>query len=461
MDAAGLDTIAAIASAPGGAARAIVRISGPDTVSVIQALCGGQLVAVKRPATTRLTLRLKSASEAALFLPCQVLLWPGRRSYTRQPLAEIHLAGSPALVERVLSETVRCGARLARPGEYTLRAFLAGRVDLFQAEAVLGVIDAQEERAFKTALAQLAGGLSRPLCELRGMLLDLLADLEAGLDFADEDIEFVTPEQLLARLQAAEEQLQALAARLTSRAARDEPPRVVLAGLPNSGKSRLFNALSQSSTALVSATAGTTRDFLSVTVDFSDVTAQLIDTAGIEAAAPRSFAAAAQNFTSAQIERAELRLLCLDASRPEEPWETAQLARFRATEATQDNLSSLPTILIATKSDLPSARQFSSETILTSAATGAGLAELQAAITARLRQQPGEAVAGTATRCRAGIESASAALRRGGELAARRGGDELVAAEIRVALAEIGQLSGAVYTEDLLDRIFSRFCLGK
>ncbi|MEX1225021.1 MAG: tRNA uridine-5-carboxymethylaminomethyl(34) synthesis GTPase MnmE, partial [Pirellulales bacterium] len=197
------DTIAAIGSAAGGAARGMVRVAGPRAIDVVAGVftpidASAALAEVRAASVVPGSIRL--ASEPPLTLDCDLFVWPNERSYTREPLVELHLLGSPPLLHAVLDEVCRQGARLAGPGEFTLRAFLAGRIDLTQAEAVLGVIDARGDADLKTALRQLAGGLSGPLDQLRDRLLDLLAHLEAGLDFAEEDIEFITAEELAGQL---------------------------------------------------------------------------------------------------------------------------------------------------------------------------------------------------------------------------------------------------------------------
>ena len=250
-----------------------------------------------------------------------------RRSYTREPVAEFHTLGSPPLLEALLRAVCTAGARLARPGEFTLRAFLAGRFDLVQAEAVLGVIDAADRRELDVALAQLAGGLTRPLVELRGSLLDLLADLEAGLDFVEEDIRFVAGGELQRRLAAAADQVEQLRGQMRTRGRTDVEPRVVLVGWPNVGKSSLFNALTGRDAALVSERPGTTRDYLTATLSLGDSTCRLVDTAGSEPTADEPIASAAQRSRQTQSEQARLRLLCLDSTRPPNAWEQNELDR--------------------------------------------------------------------------------------------------------------------------------------
>ncbi len=204
-----------------------------------------------------------AARRLAVAAECDCLRVARWRSYTGQPLVEIHAPGSPPLLEAVLARSFEAGVRPAHPGELTLRAFLAGRMDLLQAEAVLGVIDAAGEDTLAIALRQLAGGISGRMSQVRGDLIDLLADLEAGLDFVEDGIEFVSRDDLAARIGRAQSTIGELLAQCQSRAQSQGRRRVVLAGLPNAGKSTLFNALLSRDAALVSAVAGTTRDYLS------------------------------------------------------------------------------------------------------------------------------------------------------------------------------------------------------
>jgi tRNA modification GTPase len=358
------------------------------------------------------------------------------------------------LLDAALETVCAAGARLAGPGEFTLRAFLAGRLDLTQAEAVLGVIDAESHRELDVALAQLAGGLARPLNTLRDQLADLLADVEAGLDFVEEDIRFITPGRLEERLAEAGDAAAGIIEQMCSRTRLSGEARVVLIGWPNVGKSSLLNALAGDSAAIVSPTAGTTRDYVTRRAACDGLHCWLIDTAGVEVRPPNNGVAdAAQAMTAEQSRMAHLQLLCLDATRPLNAWEKHQLLH--------DNGKRL---LVLTKIDAGRNTHLDREALETSSLTGQGLTALRTAIAQRIADSfraEGNVVADTAARCRDSLQSALASLKRARKLAAGRLGEELVAAELRIALDQLGTVVGAVYTEDVLDRIFSRFCIGK
>jgi len=457
------DTIVAIASAPGGAARGIVRLSGPRT----QACLAGffQPTSPQTPSGLRVEIGLVRLADIAVLLPCDVYFWPNDRSYTRQPSAEMHTLGSPPLLEALVRTACAHGARPALPGEFTLRAFLAGRVDLTQAEAVLGVVDAADPRALDVALQQMAGGLAKSLHRVREELLDLVAHIEASLDFAEEDIEFVSPAEIDRCLVAASDAVSDLLGRMSTRDATGDAVRAALIGSPNVGKSSLFNALVSDSAAIVSPTAGTTRDFLLGQVDLDGVACRLIDTAGIdrdESGATTAIGTGidliAQQAAAQQHQSAQVHVFCLDSSRPLNDWEQAELRRATSTV----------TLVALTKCDRPRRIDIpwnpKAEIVTTSSRTGQGMDDLrrrlrQLVLTAR--HVDSDVVGATAVRCHDSLHRTAVALAQARELVRRSDGEELVAAEIRLALDELGQISGAVYNDDVLDRIFSRFCIGK
>ena len=304
------ETIAAIASPGGPGLRGMVRVTGPRAWAV--ALGGfeeADPVASPTRAERRVgRLRVEGLGRA---LPAAVSLWPGGRSYTGQPLAEIHAPGAPPLLGAILAGCLGRGARLAEPGEFTLRAFLSGRIDLTQSEAVLGVIDATSPAQLEEALRQLAGGLASPVRALRDRLADVLAHLEANLDFAEEpDVDPPGPRGARDRsLDEAADDVRALADQAPGpRSGPSGRPRVVLVGPPNAGKSRLFNALLGLDRAIVSPVAGTTRDYLEAACEVRrPAHFDLVDTAGIEEARPGRSKPEAQAARAAQAGVADLR----------------------------------------------------------------------------------------------------------------------------------------------------------
>ena len=279
------DTIAAIASPTSPALRGIVRLSGQKVADVLRRMRIEPTTTVPTTAARYdATLDLDSPLGS---IPLAVMFWPTRRSYTGQPSAELHTYGAQPILDACLDAAIRSGARAARPGEFTMRAFLAGRLDLTQAEAVLGVIDAPNRGSLDHALRQLAGNLSRPLEQMRESILCLMADVEAGLDFVDEDIEFVRDEDLVERLSSLSVQLRETIKTMRSRGGGGgHKPVVVFRGLPNAGKSRLVNVLAECEAAIVADVQGTTRDVVHTDAAIGGRLVRLVDTAGIESARP-------------------------------------------------------------------------------------------------------------------------------------------------------------------------------
>ncbi len=451
------DTIVAIASAPGSSLAGIVRVSGPQASACVSRCCPAHAESIGELRRAMALSALFHRGDSLRPLPVTLYVWPGKQSYTREPSVEIHAPGSPPLLNQIVAALCQAGCRLAEPGEFTLRAFLAGRMDLTQAEAVLGVIDARGERELATSLTQLAGGLAHPLAQIRGDLLDLLADIEAGLDFVDEDIEFISPEQVVTRLSRALEQTKQLSAQTQSRTDATSIPRVALVGAPNAGKSSLLNALAGESVALVSPVAGTTRDYVERRANVSGVECLLVDTAGLadhDERLSHEIDATAMQHSRQQQDQATLVLHCVDTSEP-------MAIRERATSDRET--------LVGTKSDLTadaSTERWLAErhAAFVSTRTGDGIADLRRTIAMKLQEREAETsnvVPATAVRCRESLRAAELALQAALDTAHSRLGDELVAGEIRLALDELGRVAGTVGVDDLLDRVFSRFCIGK
>ncbi len=469
------DTIAAIASAAGAGLRGIIRVSGQESLRIISELfepsdTDGQ-------SKTR-SGRLPFRSEGLLKIPCigvpvpaAVMTWPTRRSFTGQPMTEIHMIGSPPLLDATLEHVLRCGARAAGRGEFTMRAFLAGRIDLVQAEAVLGVIDATDHHELQTALTQLGGGVTARLRQIRTDLIALLGDLEAGLDFVEEDIEFITQQQIIDRLTDALSTIDQLADESVARLPSGYMRRVVLAGLPNAGKSTLFNYLVGSDNAIVSAIPGTTRDYLTATVQWDGMAIELVDTAGWEAAVDLIMDHA-QQLRGEQMQASDLIVWCSrSANSPADQQADQELLK----EVRSRGLLVVP---IQTQADLmagkprepnsvegPHAIGASAASVLTvSVHTGQGLSDLQPLLLSTLQSSlssRGELLGSTAARCRDSLRIARTALQSAIEATQFGVGDELISVEIRQCLHALSTILGEVYTDDILDHIFSSFCIGK
>jgi len=343
------DTIVALSTPPGAGARAIVRLSGPAALACALGIFGAsESVDPRQRRFYSGHVRLPELNSA---LPADLHVWPGPHSYTGQDVVELHSLSSVPLIQLLIAQLLNAGARAAQPGEFTMRAFLAGKLDLTRAEAVLGVIEAGDRTELRHALAQLAGGVTRPLEGLREDLLNLLADVEAGLDFSDEDIRFVDQEELLGRITKGLAQLTLLHKQLEQRGVDRKHFRVVLAGRPNAGKSSLFNALAPQGRALVSPEPGTTRDYLAGTLELEGLSLELIDTAGWQADGG-SIEAQAQVLTSKQLADADLVVLCLDSALPATEREKALLLSMGPPQvlavATKCDLQPAPPRLLAT-----------------------------------------------------------------------------------------------------------------
>ena len=442
------DTIAATASPGGPGLRGIVRVTGPEAWAVALDGFEGEAGETNLPSRAERRAGRLRVDGLGRPLPVAISLWPGPRTYTGQPLAEIHSTGSPPILGLVLSHCLARGARLAEPGEFTLRAFLSGRIDLTQSEAVLGVIDAGTPAQLEAALRQLAGGLASPIASLRDRLADVLAHLEANLDFAEEpDVDPLGSEALASTLDEAAAEVDRLADRLRGRDRPGGRPRVVLVGPPNAGKSRLFNALIGDARAIVSPVAGTTRDYLEAPCDCDGLLVDLVDTAGFEE--PRgTIGRLAQAAGGGQSSLADLLLDCRSADTP-------AVGGF----APPPDRPRLP---VWTKADVSPPPPLDGR-IATSGSTGEGLSALRLAIAGALRSRAseGDLPAGTAARCGEGLARAGRSLEAAAETLRLGGGDELVAVDLRQGLDDLGRVVGAVVTDDLLDRIFRRFCIGK
>ncbi len=317
---------------------------------------------------------------------------------------------------------------------------------------MLGIVDARNSAQLNSSLEQLAGGLSQPMIRLRDRLLDLVAHLEANLDFTEEpDVDPLSRAAMARELDESAEALGRIERQLCGRERNLEGARVVMVGPPNSGKSRLFNALLGRDRAIVSPQSGTTRDYIAEICDFDGLSVELVDTAGFDEPGD-AVSSHAQALRDGQAAAADLLLECRCAGTAMAPGQAATLGGDR--------------ILVWTKADLALPEPDASAQralVVTSAETGAGVAALRFAVAQRLRGNEAQegALSATGARCRDSLSRGSAALRSASKLIVEAGGDELVAFDLRLAVDELGQIVGAVVTDDILDRIFRRFCVGK
>lgn len=454
------ELIVAPATVPGRGARAIVRLTGDGLAAVLEAMFTPSASTWPQPGESPRVVHATLAADGLGRdwgpLSVEILCWPGPAGPVGGPLAEAQLPASAHLVDAVVVEACRQGARLARGGEFTLRAFLAGRLDLVQAEAVLGVVDARTPEELSAALDRMAGGAGRTLAAVRDELLDLLADIEASIDFADETIPDSVPvapawSRIAERLESCRRSIEQASATLAARdAAATDLPRVALVGPPNIGKSSLFNALVGHEAALVADESGTTRDWLEARIGgISGSDHVLVDLAGLDHACPPGdgVAAAAQAAAVAELRRADVIVACRDAGAPASPPVDHAGIRIDA----------------ITRCDLVAPAE--GPAIATSARTGAGIARLRAAIHAAVAALPPRGTPATVrmavgAAAAAGAVDAASRAARAAEIGAAVD-EAIVAASIRTAAESLADVTGAAVGTDLLDRIFSRHCIGK
>lgn len=453
------DTIAAISTPLGEAGIGIVRVSGPDAESIAQTLF--------RPRRPQLQLlshhlhlgRIIDPSSGETVDEVFLTLMRAPQTYTREDVLEIQCHSGWGVLERILGLTLDCGARPARPGEFTLRAFLSGRIDLTQAEAVLEVIQARSEAGLRVAAAHLEGRLGRSIQEIRDRLLDLLARVEAALDFPEETADLPAA-ALAAALTPALGDLETLAATYQEGRLLREGLLVVIAGRPNVGKSSLLNCLLARDRAIVTEIPGTTRDLVEEVVTLGGVTVRFSDTAGLRPAQDRVEELGIKR-TRERLAQADLVLYLVDGSRPLDP------------EARRDleELGERPGLAVINKVDLPRKLEASALVRATtlpvveiSALTGKGLENLKQRII-DLTLKGGLNTAGeivTQTRHHRHLRRCLECLRQARMLMEEGEATwELVALEFQEAIRELGEITGQEVGEEVLDRIFGEFCLGK
>ncbi|MDF1791986.1 MAG: tRNA uridine-5-carboxymethylaminomethyl(34) synthesis GTPase MnmE [Thalassobaculaceae bacterium] len=439
------DTIFAPATAPGRAALAIVRISGAAAFDALRDLAGDV------PPPRRLSRRiLQDSGNGEMLDEAMVVAFPGPRTATGEDVVELHLHGGRAVVSAICDRlSARAGTRLAEPGEFTRRAFLNDRLDLTRAEGVLDLVDAETEAQRRQAVRQATGGLTAALDDWRDRLVGAMARLEAFIDFPDEDLPGDLQSQIREDLSAVIREMRtALADGHRAERVR-EGLRIAIVGVPNAGKSSLLNWLAKRDVAIVNAAAGTTRDVLEVHLDINGYAATVADTAGLRET-PDEVEAEGVRRALARAEAADLTLVLADAS-------AGAAGRAAMRRHLGENA-----LALATKVDLidaPVPAPWIGLSTLSGAGTDVFLAALGAAMAERMDRVG--AVALTRARHRAAVVTAEAAVARC--VSGLEGGEplEISAEDLRVAAGSLGRILGRVDVEQILDRIFGEFCLGK
>jgi len=444
------DTIAAIATAPGRGGIGILRLSGPAVPRI-----AASLVDCLPPPRHALLATFRDAGGSGVDQGI-ALYFPAPNSFTGEDVLELHGHGGAVVLDQLLQVVLAAGARLARPGEFSERAFLNGKLDLAQAEAVADLIDSGSAAAARSALHSLQGGFSRRVNETQETLVELRTYIEAAIDFPEEEIDFLDDPQLTARTAKLVEQIDALLHGAEQGRLLRDGMTVVIAGRPNAGKSSLMNVLADHDTAIVSATPGTTRDLLREHVQIDGLPLHLVDTAGLREAGDEIEGEGVRRARAA-IAQADLVLWVVDDSSG---------AGAQPDLAKQGVDSDVPCTVVYNKIDLsgrePGLIENSDETALgISAAQGSGIEALRAHLKNRMgyggedgsmciaRRRHVDA----ARRARVHVASALGRLReRSGELAAE---------ELRLAQHALGEITGEFTSEDLLGQIFSSFCIGK
>jgi tRNA modification GTPase len=452
------DTIVAVATAAGRGGIGVVRLAGPDARAIAAPML--QLRHELEPGRAV----FGELVEPGVAVPTSadridevvVTYFAKPHSYTTDDIVEISAHGSLVVLRHIVELCVEAGARLAEPGEFTMRAFLNGRIDLTQAEAVRDLIDSQTLYQAKVAAQQLEGSLSRRLQPVKQELVELIAVLEAGIDFAEDDVSLMADAVILEHMAAVRAPLELLSASFAYGKIVHEGLTLAIVGRPNVGKSSLFNRLVERERAIVTATPGTTRDLVSETVAIGGIPVKLVDTAGIRAALDEAESIGIRKSMEALAD-ADLVLVVVDASQAETE-EDAELLR---------QAEHRPLIVVGNKSDLGVNNRWSvasGEWIWTSAVTGNGMDELRAAVLHHIGGEAGsQAESGFLTNVRHEglIKDSLAALGAAETAVVGKVPHEMLLMDLYNSLRPLDALTGATTTDDILNLIFSTFCIGK
>jgi tRNA modification GTPase len=457
------DTIAAIATPLGEGGLGVIRVSGPHAVPIVRAVFRDRHGRpVERLPAQRVRFgKVIDPHGGATLDEVLVTYMRAPHSYTREDVVEISGHGGIGVMTRILEALVAGGARLAEPGEFTKRAFLNGRLDLAQAEAVIDLIHAYTEESHRLALAQLEGRLSQAILAIREDLLEVLAYVEGAMEFPEEDLELLPWSALLAKVEDIEGRLSALLDTFHTGRVLRQGVQVAIVGRPNVGKSSLFNALLAANRAIVTPIPGTTRDVLEEVVNLCGYPFRLVDTAGLRSSDdPIEREGIERARTS--LETADIVVLVLDRSEPLTAQDEEAIAAVRGK----------PVQVVLNKADLPAAlvgHELQSRfpawpTVVVSCKERQGLerlAEMMVETVLHGRQRPREGPMLTKLRHWEALQHAHQSLERARDAMEQRLSGEFIALDLREALEGLGDIVGLNYSEDLLDKIFSEFCIGK
>lgn len=456
------DTIAAIATPAGMGGIGIIRMSGPRSVEIVERIFHPRRHASLPIESHRLYYgEIVDPRTSQILDEVLVSFMAQPRSYTREDVIEINCHGGALVLQGIISLVISAGARLAEPGEFTRRAFLNGRIDLAQAEAVIDLIEAKSAASVRQAAQQLNGTLSREINRLRDELLLILSALEASIEFPEEDLDTPSPAELL-------EQTGHLVSRLADLMNTYEQGRLlregvctVIAGKPNVGKSTLFNLLLNEERAIVTPLPGTTRDCIEETLVIKGMPLKLVDTAGLRNAAD-IIEEAGVRITTQKLDQADLTVLVIDGSSNLDREDEALLNRLREKKV----------VVACNKDDLPAkvspeilrACLPASRIVTISALSGTGIEELKEAVAATLlvngTGSPSHTIIATVRHARA-LEKTLGALEHAQQGLRNNIPPEFVAADFQFAAQHLGEITGTSTSEEVIDGIFSRFCIGK
>jgi len=447
------ETIVAISTPPGRGGIGIVRLSGSHALEI--ATCLIRIAGTLEPARSRRA-DVVDPDSGQKIDEAMVTYFAKPHSYTGEDLVEIAAHGSPVVLELLVRLALRSGARLARPGEFTERAFLSGRLDLTQAEAVRDLIEAQTLYQARIAAEQMGGALSRRVQPAKQNLVELIALLEAGIDFAEDDVEVTPDEEIVTRIDTIADELAVLARSFEHGRMVHAGLRLAIVGRPNVGKSSLFNRLLERDRAIVTASPGTTRDLVTDRLSVGGIPVELVDTAGLREAKNEAEAIGIRKSREALAE-ADVVMVVLDASVPLREDERDLIASLEARRA----------LVVRNKADLDPGADPAPELplpfVMTSALTGDGLHALRDAMAQLVRNPAGESESGVLTSLRhfEAVSGALQALDTAKQALPQKIPHEMLLLDLYASLRQLDSLTGETTAEDILNRIFSTFCIGK